>query len=358
MATVDVDRLNELVSSGYLSCNRHPTADLLIWNYTPKTQFERHWTPETMMCRGLITDLEGSVKFRPFGKFFNVGEEGTPLLEPPFEITEKMDGSLGILYSEPCARPYELQRWHIATRGSFTSEQAIEATRILHEHAGPPWPIDPTATYLFEIIYPANRIVVDYGDIRALVQLAVIDTETGTDLPISHFPTPFSVVPRYPFHDWTGVQAALDIGEHNREGVVIRSFVDGRRAKAKLSEYVRLHKLLTGVSKRTIWDLLRKGDSLESLLDRVPDEFYVWVSGVVREMTDEYIRIEHYAYDRAEEARKLPNRREQAAQIKDSMCPHVIFKMLDGKPYRDDIWKLIYPAAERPFTRDRSEATA
>jgi RNA ligase len=55
---VDVANLQRLVDERYISVQKHPTLPLLIWNYTPKTQFENHWTPETMMCRGLITRLK------------------------------------------------------------------------------------------------------------------------------------------------------------------------------------------------------------------------------------------------------------------------------------------------------------
>ena len=73
-AVVDLGALRELAAAGYLTCRQHPTEPLLIWNYTQKTQWERHWTPETMACRGLITTPEGEVAARPFGKFFNAGE--------------------------------------------------------------------------------------------------------------------------------------------------------------------------------------------------------------------------------------------------------------------------------------------
>ena len=47
--------------------------------------------------------------------------------DAPVEVTDKMDGSLGILYRRPdgvCA---------IATRGSFASDQALEANKIWSE---------------------------------------------------------------------------------------------------------------------------------------------------------------------------------------------------------------------------------
>ena len=90
----------------------------------------------------------------------------------PFEVYEKLDGSLGILYwlgDEP----------YIATRGSFESPQAQIATELLRAYdlSG----LDRRRTYLFEIIYPENRIVVNYDDRRELVLLAIIDTATGRE---------------------------------------------------------------------------------------------------------------------------------------------------------------------------------
>src|SRR5690242_13723962 len=148
-----------LEEEGYITIQEHPTAELWILNYSQKCQFAGYWTAETMQCRGLIVDTDFRIVARPFVKFFNLEQhlamEGMPVLrwDQPYVIQEKMDGSLGILYwadGVPC----------IATRGSFISDQAVFATNLLRtryvqvEFA-------PQYTYLFEIIYPANRIVVD-----------------------------------------------------------------------------------------------------------------------------------------------------------------------------------------------------
>ena len=107
MARVDLGRLRTLVEQKYLSVERHPEADLYIWNYTPKTQFDRYWMDETRMRRGLITTGDGTVVSRPFAKFFGVDElpsVGLARPQEPFEVYERLDGSLGILYwvgSEP-----------------------------------------------------------------------------------------------------------------------------------------------------------------------------------------------------------------------------------------------------------------
>ena len=35
----------EMIAEGYVNVNKHPTADLFIYNYTNKTQFEWLWNP-------------------------------------------------------------------------------------------------------------------------------------------------------------------------------------------------------------------------------------------------------------------------------------------------------------------------
>ena len=68
---IDITVFHNLVDRKYISVQKHETADLLIWNYSQRCQFERYWTPETRMARGLITDSKGNIIARPFSKFFN-----------------------------------------------------------------------------------------------------------------------------------------------------------------------------------------------------------------------------------------------------------------------------------------------
>lgn len=135
--------LSLMILGGYIVVRKHPTAELYIYNYTAKTQYERVWNETTMTCRGLIADADGYIVSRPFQKFFN-WDELERLPDEPFEVYEKLDGSLGILYWLD-DKPY------IATRGSFDSEQAIEANKMLAEID--PSVFDRNCTYLFEIIY-------------------------------------------------------------------------------------------------------------------------------------------------------------------------------------------------------------
>jgi hypothetical protein len=137
--------LNRYYEDGLLHKQTHPTLDLTIWNYSPKVQYERLWDDITLQCRGLVTNSKGEIVARPFKKFFNY-EEHKPedLPNEEFEVYEKMDGSLGILF-------YYENEWILATRGSFTSEQSIKGTEMLKKY--PLEKLDINNTYLFEIIY-------------------------------------------------------------------------------------------------------------------------------------------------------------------------------------------------------------
>lgn len=135
--------LEEYSRNGRLFKQNHPTLPLTIWNYTPEVQYGQLWDEVTIMCRGLITDDKGNIVARPLKKFFNIEEEKhTPTEE--FEVFEKMDGSAIITF-------YYNDEWIFATRGSFTSSQAIKAKELSLKY--PLHKLDKEKTYVFEVIF-------------------------------------------------------------------------------------------------------------------------------------------------------------------------------------------------------------
>jgi RNA ligase len=271
-----------LVAEGWLSCQQHLSADLFIYNYTPKTQFTGHWTHETRMARGLIVDSQGTVVARPFKKFFNYAEvmpqPGTQIIE----ATEKMDGSLGILYRVD-------GQFSIATRGSFVSDQAVWANNWLDRDDHNLRSLDPNLTLLFEIIYPANRVVVDYGTFDGLILIGAIEMEHGRDylyrelevLADEHgFQLP-RVYDMTDVHDYLNAAVALSA---NQEGWVLR-YSDGERYKIKGGAYRLAHRLMTGLSFRRVLDAYRDG-TYASLIEGVPDEFLTTVREYAEQIED------------------------------------------------------------------------
>ncbi len=241
---INKEKLIRHINEKLVTVQKHPQADLYIYNYASKVQYEKLWNEITLLTRGLILDAKMNVIARPFGKFFNFDEhkqEDIPNL--PFDLFEKMDGSLGILYWLDDT-PF------IASRGSFESEQAIKATEILHNRYAFTFArLDKKATYLFEIIYPKNRIVVDYGSTEDIFLIAKIDNITGLDMPLEE-DLGFLKVKKY--DGINDINQLLLLNEENKEGFVVR-FKNGFRLKIKFSEYLRLHKIITGVSNIAIW---------------------------------------------------------------------------------------------------------
>jgi hypothetical protein len=343
---VDLSVLQEYEQRGLLKSQRCPWTDLTIWNYTPECQRSRQWDAVTLQCRGLVTDSSGTIRARPFSKFFNLGEHeavtGQSIPDEPFEVYEKLDGSLIIAFMYDG----DVQ---IASRGSFTSPQAERAADlIIHKYNHLNFSTRECITYCFEVLYPENRIVVDYGDREELVLLAMFDTATGNELPLEDVGTPqirkvehaggFRDLPQNP----------------NEEGYVLR-FQSGLRVKVKNEEYIRLHRLLTSTSEKSIWEHVRDGRSLSEMLEHVPTEFSAWVEGVVHRLYIEFSGL----MDAAEEAFALidaPSRKEQAEQIQQhrrELWP-LLFLLLDGKDPAPMAWKLVKPRNAEP--RFRGEA--
>jgi RNA ligase len=342
-----LELIKQEVAAGYI---RAVTEDnLTIYNYTPMTQYSKHWNEATMMCRGLILDPDGNIVARPFPKFFNWGE--VPELHSRTNelvyVTEKMDGSLGILYNHPSGEV------RVATRGSFSSEQAQWATQWLHS---PGIAIPPGVTPLVEIIYPGNRIVVDYGDQEYLMGLAFLDNETGLDRP------------EFSFGDWNWEEVDEDVmvldevltdyeldgdwGGAYAEGQVVRFSTDNVRVKFKYDDYVRLHKLITGTNAKYIWQHMAVGDPMDRILDNVPDEFYKWAKGIIGDLTVHYSEIEAGCMAAFDNYRNAPDRKTFAELATKTKIPDILFAMYDNKPYEHLIWKRLKPAAERPFRTD------
>src|SRR5687768_659507 len=246
---MDIQEIQRLVLGGFSDWESlgHVTVrafgDLLVFNYNAMAQYSGEWNEFEIISRGLIIHAKtGEIVARSFDKFFNWGERGIFTTAPIVRITEKMDGSLGILYRKD-------GEYRIATRGSLESEQALWATDFLH-HLIEIGEVDLSDlsneyTLLFEIIYPENRVVVDYGDKEELCLLAVRNRFTGDYLP---FPKMLRLSAYHGFmrardHYFKSIDeliAKLDTLDGNEEGYVAE-FADGQRFKFKSKRYLKLH---------------------------------------------------------------------------------------------------------------------
>ena len=329
-------KLNKYHNDGLLYKQTHPTLPLTIWNYTPAVQYGEKWDEVTLQCRGLVTGTEGNVVARPFKKFFNLEEnKHTPTSD--FEVFDKMDGSLGIMFK------YNGEMV-CATRGSFTSDQSKWMTEFAQKYNYQDIIVEGF-TYLFEIIYPENRIVVDYNGEERLVLLGIINTETGEELPHNELFEGFDVVKKYDgVRDYSELKGKV---EQNTEGFVVR-FSNGDRMKIKGEEYLRLHKIMTNVSTTGVWEFLANGGDINEFLKDVPDEFY----GKIKEYEDELkFMFNSLSNDYGIHFRDIQNmmdkvggdRKNFANVAKQYKYPSLLFGMLDGKDVSPIIWKIVKP---------------
>jgi RNA ligase len=330
----------------------HPTLPLTIWNYSEKVQYDSLWNDITLQTRGLVTDDKGNIVARPFKKFFNDSEKKhTPT--PEFDVYEKMDGSLGILFH------YEGE-WVLATRGSFTSDQAVKGFEMLQKYEYQK--LHKDYTYLFEIIYDDNRIVVKYP-YEDLVLLGMINTETGyevdlygegNDVRLKNLITNlgFKVVRKYDgINDYSILKGII---KDDEEGFVVK-FSNGDRVKIKGKEYLKLHKLITSVSTTAIWEMMSEGRDVLELLKEVPDEFYNKIKTYVRDLKYTYFSLSEYAgkthdgfrYGKFGDKDPEPTKKEFAEFLSMNNYNPVIkalcFAMWDKKDYDKIIWKHIKP---------------
>jgi T4 RnlA family RNA ligase len=322
--------LKKYYEEGWLIKQTHPTLPLTIWNYSQQTQYEGKWDGITLQCRGLVTDDKGVVVARPFKKFFNMEEE-KHISTQDFEVYEKMDGSMGILFMYG-------GEWIFASRGSFTSEQAIKGRELLNRYDLDL--LSPGYTYLFEIIYDANRIVVDYA-FEDVVLLGCIEITDGGEIDIhnKYYTTHFNVVKKYDgISDYSTLKGMI---KNNAEGFVI-CFSNGDRMKIKGDEYLRLHKIMTEISTKSVWECLMQGDDIYKLLEDIPDEFFDKIEEYVDKLESEYMLIEAKCLSTFNQHAEL-SKKEFAEQVKWNKYPGILFRMYNNKNYSEAIWKIIKP---------------
>jgi RNA ligase len=365
--------LTSMLDSGYIRKQEHPTEPLWIFNYTEKATFDRVWNTATKACRGLIVDYtDYTVVARGMQKFFNHNEPDAPKIDPheAVYVTDKMDGSLGIRYWQPRDK-----RWAIATRGSFMSDQAVHATAKLDEILNGHHQLnveDIGVTRLYEIIYPGNRIVLDYGNKDTLACIGAVHNATGEYLPITPMNRPiilesgFDAAEIFPLATFAEVLALPD--RKNAEGVVILTATPPQRmVKVKYSAYVAMHRTISHLSAKVIWERAASGETLDQLKWGMPEELWDFI-----ETTYEDLATEHAQYMRAATTTHSMilkyldesygqygwGRKEYATAAVKYTYRDLLFLLLDERDIGPVVWKKIKPEGDgRPF-RQTSEDVA
>ncbi len=325
---------------------------MTLLNYTNAAMWEGNWPWLERVCRGLIIGSNGEIVARPFDKFFNWLERGMEehtTNAPIQRVYEKIDGSLGILYRSK-------GRYAIATRGSFGSDQAKWATEYYRTHFGH-LEIPQEWTLLFEIVYPDNRVVVDYGNYEGLMFLDARDrfsgeyiADAGEIADFCHFDMP-QVCHFDSIDQLVKARESLPL---SKEGWVV-VFEDGQRFKFKGDEYLRLHRLIHGISLKKLYEVTTAG-LYDQYRESIPEEFAGqlddWYDDLMAEVRFGEVEITG-RYAGADKS----SRKAYALSVKDSPYSGCLFRLFDKKGYLDVLLKLAYEKVKSREADDYAEGS-
>lgn len=333
--------------------------NLIIFKYN---QFNSDFSNKVVCeSRGIILE-KGTWKIvaHPFNKFFNYGEtQAYNLSLKDSYIIEKTDGSLIKIF-------YYNNEWRIATNGTIDADDAsnmdgISFSKIFFDIISKEdfdkltVNFSPNLTYLFELVHPSNRIVVDYGDLKEIVFIGLKENDGDLhDFNIFYksikkkyekifkkfsirFPKKFNVIN---VNDMSQLSDLAD--KHNNKGnnfegfVVVQAINDlvVGRVKVKSPKYVHLHHVATGegVTNNLVSVLLdNEEEEFEIYLDKLPES----VKEEYKLLKNEYFNLIEYLSKKGTYYRKRSfelTRKELALEIQNGIRRDrvgLIFTMVD-----------------------------
>ena len=313
--------------------------DMTIYQYTEFTQFESLWNNCTLNARGIVFDDDGVLVQRCIPKFFNHDEpdgikvEKFMLKEQLPVVQEKLDGSLIKITKD------EKHGLVITSKASFESDQAKMAKEIVEENN---YNFKEGWTYHFELIHPDNQIVLNYGDERKLVLLAIIDNKTGKDIDIYSDDLRFEKPKLYDYETLLDVNVLNKDGLH--EGVVVN--YGSYRLKYKTDEYIRLHRIVTEFSAKRVWEALSNGQRIDRM--NIPEEFIKWLDETEKELLQKHDELLNKINQAVTETQDMTNK--GIALYDDEAIKEMreyIFAVRSGKDVEAKIWKAIKPKGDK-----------
>lgn len=351
MLKFDIKILEKYLSERKITRRKHPYLPIYVYKYSQETTFSREWDEITLQMRGTVLDEDGNRLSNPFPKFFNLEElEGLNIPFPkkkPWRVYDKLDGSLVEVFKYKDGVV-------VATGGSFESIQAQVAQKMLWEkHKEFMLNLKDGWTYLFEFIFPENKIVVDYGSEEKLVLIGVRDLD-GYDFNIERFENLGFELPESYELDIDGILKKQSRPDFiNKEGFVVK-WADGFRVKIKYIEYLRLHKLISGVNERFVWEFLKDGKEIE--LENVPDEVFQFIEDTKKDLNKKYVELYERTYETFHDIlNELPavySQKDFAIKVghpENKKISGLLFSMHkdDMNRVKESIWKRLKPKYEK-----------
>ena len=219
-------------------------------------------------ARGIILrEKDFKVVCFPFVKFFNVDETYADKINwNQIKIQEKIDGSLMKLW-------YDNDSWHISTNGNIDAYKSpIVNVSDRFKSFGDLFEfttkyidfnkLDTDYTYMFELVSPYTKVVVEYPDIdiyhigtRNNITYKEVNVDIGVKKPKEYLMKTENEIK----------EAAINLPFDKEGYVVVDNYYN--RVKIKSPKYVEAHRMVTNhyVSATHILDIIRKNEQSEFL---------------------------------------------------------------------------------------------
>lgn len=327
--TVDLEAIKDLEKRGLVTISQHDRYPLQLVNYTQNAINGWMWNaiPLLVWCRGLV--LEGdTVVARGFEKFFD--HKATDIMTNA-TILEKLDGSMILGFN------YKGENI-LTTRGSFSSPQAQLAKNIWSDRCN----LNEGVSFIFELIGPSNRHVVDYP-INQLVAIGAYlpdgtDVDHATVATFSQEVYGIPAVKQYPFDTYKNLVAQ---NKENMEGYVCVVRTKNRviRTKIKFELYRLAHKIVFSNYFDAVYEAWTK-DIHDAVIASLPAYYANLAEEYVKKLQTRQDEVLRAAFNLLGEFTVHPDRETRAAIAKhvfqvttDKEVHMAAFALLNDKPY-------------------------
>jgi hypothetical protein len=316
--------------------------NLILLKYADEVQWgDKPWSVFSRFARGLVVDMKNqAILAHGFDKFFNLGQAPETQYEilrnkKEFEVSEKLDGSCLISFLNP-----NDNQFYLTTTGSFDSEHGKVGTELFRNLLCCPKIAAYAAigTFIFELIDPRFRIVIDYRKKNYEPGLYLIGYRTQEGRLLSYaevadlaasvsIPSP-KIYKYSSLCHLTHKMADLPMDE---EGFVIL-YPDGLRIKIKGEQYLRAHRFVSQLSDKNILQALVDGID-QQMLEVCPDEFRLEIVEKVAYFKSRKLDLMNECYKYFADAPK-ESRKNFAIWIKNNTPAKFhgyLFNLMDGK---------------------------
>lgn len=346
---VDLAILDDYVERGLL--RKAEDEDLVQYNYSEKTNNEGLWDDITMFNRGNIYEKKtGLLIAKSMPKFLNLGQlpeqkQKELSLKSKYNLTEKMDGCLGILYE------YKGEV-RCNSRGGFNNYVTDKIKELIPKYLMLKRILEHN-TLNVEVISPETKIICDYGNIQELYLITAFcrDLDWQEYSPSQlEFISQVMKMPRVKetHMSWDALLKWQRTANWEKEGYVIR-FENNERVKIKSEDYLKIAKIRANLCKHTLWklwknDLEQNTESLKPYLENVPDELAKTAKKYMSELNEEMEKHRQNALTLSKELENIETR-DLSKYFKDNPSPYqyCLYQIRNNKSFDRLLIKLIEP---------------